>query len=101
MAPVLLGLLRQISFTFTRIKNSLPRFILKLQEKKQTPAQQEQASTAITFLYEIQNKMILPVKVVPPQPVGHPAAGYPALVTFNEKSPLSIREVPADQPDQI
>ncbi len=34
-------------------KQSLPRFIQKLQEKKQTKAQQEQAATAIKFYYEI------------------------------------------------
>ena len=47
-------------------KESLPRFILKLQEKKQTTAQQEQASIAITLYYEIQNTAILPDKVTPP-----------------------------------
>lgn len=68
-------------------KNSLPRFILKLQEKKQTTAQQEQASIAITLYYEIQNTAILPDKVTPPQPASHPAS-----ITFNDKTHLSLRE---------
>jgi site-specific recombinase XerD len=36
-------------------KESLPRFILKLQEKKQTKVQQAQAVKAITLYYEIFN----------------------------------------------
>lgn len=71
-------------------KNSLPRFILKLQEKKQTMAQQEQASIAITLYYEIQNTAILPDKVTPPQPASNPAS-----ITFTDKTHLSLREAPA------
>jgi len=71
-------------------KESLPRFILKLQEKKQTTAQQEQASIAITLYYEIQNTAILPDKVTPPQPASHPAS-----ITFNDKTHPSLREAPA------
>ena len=71
-------------------KNSLPRFILKLQEKKQTMAQQEQASIAITLYYEIQNTAILPDKVTPPQPASNPAS-----ITFTGKTHLSLREAPA------
>jgi len=70
-------------------KESLPRFILKLQEKKQTTAQQEQASIAITLYYEIQNTAILPDKVTPPQPASHPVS-----ITFNDKTHLSLREAP-------
>jgi hypothetical protein len=36
-------------------KHSLPQFIQKLQEKKQTKAQQEQAATAIKVYYQILN----------------------------------------------
>ena len=71
-------------------KNSLPRFTLKLQEKKQTTAQQEQASIAITLYFEIQNTAILSDNVTPPQPASHPAS-----ITFNDKTHLSLREAPA------
>ena len=71
-------------------KNTLPRFILKLQEKKQTTAQQEQASKAITLYYEIKNTAILPDKVTPSQPASNPAS-----ITFNDKTHLSLREAPA------
>ena len=64
-------------------------YTIKLQEKKQTTAQQEQASIAITLYYEIQNTAILPDKVTPPQP-----ASYPANITFNDKTHLSLREAP-------
>jgi hypothetical protein len=47
-------------------KESLPHFIHKLQEKKQTKVQQEQAVMAITLYYETQNTAILPDKVTPP-----------------------------------
>ena len=60
------------------------------QEKKQTTAQQEQASIAITLYYEIQNTAILPDKVTPPQFANHPAS-----ITFNDKTDLSLREAPA------
>ena len=43
-------------------KESLPPFIRKLQEKKQTKVQQEQAVMAITLYYEV-----LTAKVCPPQ----------------------------------
>ena len=71
-------------------KESLSRFILKLQEKKQTTAQQEQASIAITLYYEIQNTAIIPDKVTPSQPASHPAS-----ITFNDKTHLPLREAPA------
>ena len=71
-------------------KESLPHFIHKLQEKKQTKVQQEQAVMAITLYYETQNTAILPDKVTPPQPASHPAS-----ITFNDKTHLSLREAPA------
>ena len=49
-------------------KESLPRFIRKLQEKKQTDAQREQALKAITVYYEIVKQEVLLQKEPLPQP---------------------------------
>jgi len=48
-------------------KESLPHFIRKLQEKKQTKVQQEQAVKAITLYYEILKAKGLPNKKLTPQ----------------------------------
>ncbi len=41
-------------------EQSLPHFIRKLQEKKQTKEQQEQAAIAIALYYEVLNAKVLP-----------------------------------------
>jgi len=69
---------------------SLPRFIRKLQEKKQTKAQQEQTETAITMYYQIVKSIIFSNKEPIPQPT--PPSGYSP---FNDEKRLSFREVPA------
>ena len=48
-------------------KESLPHFVRKLQEKKQTRVQQEQAVTAIILYYEILNVKVPPNKKSRPQ----------------------------------
>jgi integron integrase len=70
-------------------KESLPNFIRKLQEKKQTKAQQEQAETAITMYYQIVKSTSFSNK--DPIPLPTPPSGYPP---FNEEKRLSFREVP-------
>jgi len=51
-------------------KESLPHFIHKLQEKKQTKEQQDQAVMAITVYYEVLNAKVLPKKEPrPPNPL--------------------------------
>ena len=65
-------------------KNSLPRFIHKLQEKSQTKAQQAQAATAIALYDEIKKTVILPQPT--PQPSWAP---------LNDKKHDVIGEAPA------
>jgi integron integrase len=73
---------------------SLPRFIKKLQEKKQTKAQQEQAVTAITLYYEVLKAKGSPNKE-PLRESTHP----PRYAPFNGKKRFSIRE-PSVRPFQ-
>ncbi len=71
-------------------EESLPRFIRKLGEKKQTEEQRVQASKAITLYYGIVNhKVSVAKKPVPP--TAHPSK---ALESTNEK-PSSFREAPS------
>ncbi len=69
-------------------KESLSRFINKLQDKKQTKAQQEQAETAIKMYYQIVNSIIFSNKKPIPQPA--PPSGY---ASFKDEKHLSFREV--------
>jgi integron integrase len=64
-------------FSPTR-KESLPQFISKLQAKKQTDEQQEQAVNAITLYYQIVKSTILPRNVSLSQP-GAPLLKYSDL----------------------
>jgi integron integrase len=84
---------RKYSFSPTH-KESLPNFIRKLQEKKQTKGQQVQAETAITMYYQLVKSTIISNKEPLPQPT--PPSGYSP---FNEEKRLSFREVP-DRPVQ-
>jgi hypothetical protein len=68
-------------------KESLPNFIRKLQEKKQTKVQQEQAETAITMYYQIVKSISFFNKE--PLPVPTPPSGYPPLTKRNAS--LSVR----------
>ena len=52
-------------------KSSLPRFIGKLREKKQTEQQQGQAAEAIKMYYEILSQDDMPSKAPLPQPIHH------------------------------
>jgi hypothetical protein len=67
-------------------KESLPNFIRKLQEKKQTKAQQEQAETAITMYYQIvkpisfSNKELIPLPTPPSGRPGFPSGPRPHLL---------------------
>jgi len=51
--------------------NSLPRFIRKLRDKKQTEQQQRQAAEAIKLFYDILDKENTPPRTSRPQPVQH------------------------------
>jgi integron integrase len=75
-------------------KESLPRFIRKLQEKKQTKVQQEQAVKAITLYYEIFKAKGLTNKKPMPQTSSPP--GYAPL---KDKKHLSVHEA-VDRPIQ-
>jgi integron integrase len=71
-------------------KDSLPQFIRKLQEKKQTKAQQDQAVMAVKLYYEIINaKVILNKEPAPQTPRSQ---GYSP---FNYEKRISIREAAA------
>ena len=71
-------------------KDSLPPLIRKLQEKKQTKVQQEQAVMAITVYYEVLTANVLANKEPMPQPTSPP--GY---APFNKQKHFSIREATA------
>ena len=70
-------------------KESLPNFIRKLREKKQTKAQQEQAETAITIYYQIVKSIGFSNKE--PLPLPTPPSGYSP---FSDEQRFSFREVP-------
>ena len=71
-------------------KESLPHFIRKLQEKKQTKVQQEQAVKAITLYYEILKAKGLPNKKLTPQ-----TSSLPAYAPFKDKKDFSVHEAVA------
>jgi hypothetical protein len=77
---------RKYHFPSTR-KESLPRFISKLQEKKKRDEQRRQAQKAIILYYEIVKQEVLPEK----RPVPHPAPSlkYPES---NKGKHASLRE---------
>ena len=52
-------------------RSSLPRFIGKLNEKKQTGQQQGQAAESINIYYEILSQEDMPPKAPLPQPIRH------------------------------
>ena len=80
---------RRYNFS-TMHKKSLPRFIRKLQEKKQTKAQQDQAVMAVKLYYEILNAKGILNKEPAPQ-TARPQGYSP----FNYEKHFSIREVAA------
>ena len=67
-------------------KDSLPHFIRKLQEKKQTKVQQEQAVMAITVYYEVLTANVLANKEPMPQPTSPPR-----YAPFNDVKHFSIQ----------
>jgi site-specific recombinase XerD len=73
----------------SRDQNSLPRFIGKLREKKQTEQQQRQAAEAIKLYYEVIGQEDTPLRTPQPQPV-HRQEGVP----YEESKPLVISESP-------
>jgi integron integrase len=70
-------------------RESLPYFIHKLQEKKQTKAQQDQATNAIILYYEIIDAKAPSDKVSPPQ-----QATPPGNVHLNGEKHTSVQESP-------
>ena len=72
----------------------LPRFIQKLQERKQTNAQQEQATNAIKLYYDI----ILAKSPANPEPLIQPP-GLQRYGAFRDEERFSIRE-PSARPAQ-
>jgi len=71
-------------------KESLPHFIHKLQEKKQTKVQQEEAVMAIALYYEILDAKGLLNKVPMPQ-----TTSPQKYTPFNAKQHITLREGPA------
>ncbi len=71
-------------------RESLPRFISKLKEKKQTDEQRKQAIQAIALYYEIVKQKILPLKRSIPHPA--PPLKYPEST---KERPSSFRETPS------
>ncbi len=72
-------------------RSSLPRFVRKLNEKKQTVQQQRQAAESINLYYEILGQEGMPPKAPQPQPIPHQKAtpleaGKPELI---RESPVS------------
>jgi hypothetical protein len=73
-------------------KESLPRFIGKLQEKKQTDEQRRQAIKAINLYYEIVRQ-----GAPSPQRSFPQSAPHYKHASFNEAKPSFFREVPSRQ----
>ena len=73
----------------SRDQNSLPRFIGKLRDKKQTEQQQRQAAEAIKLYYEVLGQEHTPPRTPRPQPV-YPQEGVP----YKDNKPLLISESP-------
>ena len=80
---------RKYNFSPTH-KESLPHFIRKLQEKKQTKVQQDQAVMTVTLYYEILESKVLPNKEPAPQ-----TASPQGYSPFNYEKHFSIREAAA------
>ena len=82
----------------SRDQNSLPRFIGKLREKKQTEQQQKQAAEAIKLCYEVLGQEHTPPKTPRPQPVQRQEG-----VPYKGSKPLVISESPvtAVQPQRV
>jgi len=70
-------------------KSSLPRYISKLHEKKQTAQQQEQAAEAIKLYYEVISKDDQPRKAPLPQSVNHREQ-----VSFTDRKQVCSHESP-------
>jgi len=73
-------------------KESLPRFIEKLRQKKQMKVQQEQAIMAVTVYYDFLRSAQLPGKTIPFQP-GRPPQNLPS----NNKNIISQTQSPIKQ----
>jgi hypothetical protein len=71
-------------------KDSLPEFIKKLHEKRQTKEQQEQAIMAITMYYKILEQQVIPIKESALQ-----TTNRPEYVAFKDESTFSIHEAAA------
>jgi site-specific recombinase XerD len=71
-------------------KDSLPEFIKKLHEKRQTKEQQEQAVMAVKLYYRILDATVLPNK----EPASQ-TTNPPEYVTFKDESTFSIHEAAA------
>ena len=82
----------------SRDLNSLPRFIGKLRDKKQTEQQQRQAAEAIKLYYEALSQEYTPPRTPRLQPV-HRQEGVP----HKDTKPLVISESPvtAVQPQRV
>ena len=72
-----------------RDQNSLPRFIGKLRDKKQTEQQQRQAAEAIKLYYQVIGQEYTPPRTPWPQPI-HGQEGVP----YKDTKPLVISESP-------
>jgi hypothetical protein len=72
-----------------RDRDSLPRFIGKLRDKKQTEEQQRQATEAIKLYYEVLGQERTPSRTPRPQPL-HRQEGVP----YKGDKPLAISESP-------
>ncbi len=82
----------------SRDQKSLPRFMGKLRDKKQTEQQQRQAAEAIKLYYEVLAQEYTPPRTPRPQPV-YRQEGVP----YKDSKPLVISESPvtAVQPQRV
>ncbi len=94
-----------------KYKNSLPLFIQKLRDKKQTQSQQEQATKAVTLYYDLLDELGIPFKAVlakSPVSPGHSplndnksmaAGGAPAKQLLDKKIIPSRSAFPDSSPN--
>ncbi len=75
-----------------KYKNSLPLFIQKLRDKKQTQSQQEQATKAVTLYYDLLDELGIPFKAVPAK-----SAVSPGHSPLNDKKSMAAGGAPAKQ----
>ena len=75
-----------------KYKNSLPLFIHKLRDKRQTQAQKEQAEKAITMYYDLLDELGIPFRTASAKPLVSLEKS-----PLNDKIPIAVGVAPAKQ----